>query len=149
MPFTDIQKKETEEAHELIKQLLDTLNKQGKIGSWGYGCKSFEQGAWDPKKKKTMSEYMKALFNLKKLAKSGKHPFKFGITHLCTVCNPQNTHQVVIWNKEHKSELPFFHYTDILNYDEFMNDINQISMILEKLDLRGFPENNAKLKMVN
>jgi hypothetical protein len=144
---TEAQKKTIWEAQEVIKTSLDLLYQQGKIGSWGYGTRSYEQGQWDPKKKRTKTEYIKAVFRLKALG--DKHHFKFGFQHLCWVQNPANTHRVVLLDKHYKSNMPYFHYTEIVNYDDFMQELDLLARIIDQLDLRKFPETTPMQALKN
>lgn len=153
--MTESQKKEVQEIINLIYTSLDALQAATIIGSWEFGIKSYEQSIWDPKKKKTWKEYYQAVLRFMRMSDSDKAKFKFGFTLILTVQNPANTHKVELIRKEYVAKGPFFHYLDSVSYDEFIKQLDILSHIVSKLDLRKFPENlnldgsTPKLSSVN
>ncbi len=144
--MSEEQKKNIEETLQVIQSSLELLQKEGKIGTCGFGTRSYEQGAWDPKKKKTFTDYVKAVLKLRALGSN--HPFKFGFTLICFVQNPQNTIQIELIRKEYKAKGPYFHYTDFINYDEFMIELDGLAKIIGQLDLRKLTAMPANKKIM-
>lgn len=152
--MTESEKKIVLEEISVIHLSLELLQKEGKIGSWGFGLKSYSNGIWDPKRKKTMAEYIKAVFSLRRM--KDKSGFRFGFTLQCEVQNPQNSHKIELVTKEYQYAEPAFHVLDPVKYDEFRWELDKLASIIGILDLRNFPKNpridgsgTSPLKIIN
>ncbi len=65
----------------IIHTFLDELQQGALIGTWEFGVKSNELGIWDPRKKKTWKEYLRAISIFK--IKSKQPRFNLGFTLIC------------------------------------------------------------------